>query len=179
MNCTTVHTSTCPICSRERAYKTRLGYLKGINKPCKSCSNSIKRGGVGVSFDSEGKRLCKGCNKYLKISSFYVKVGSKLGTTLCKTCSNNSSRVYNKTTYKFKKYGISQNDFESTLAKQNNSCAICKSTFQAQSKIKTDHDHKTGKFRGLLCHNCNVALGHFQDNLTFLKTAIKYLKKWM
>lgn len=179
MSHATTYTSRCPICNRERSYKTRSGYEKGISKPCKSCSNSFKQGGVGVSFDDKGDRLCRGCSKYLPIGEFYSKDGSKLGTTLCKSCSKNSSRVYNKTTYRFKKYGISEEHFHNILADQNNCCAICKSFFKDHNEIRIDHDHKTGKFRGLLCHHCNVALGHFQDNLEFLKTGIKYLKKWM
>ena len=40
-----------------------------------------------------------------------------------------------------------------------------------------DHDHKTGKIRGVLCPNCNRALGLFQDNVEILKEAIRYLEQ--
>jgi Recombination endonuclease VII len=41
--------------------------------------------------------------------------------------------------------------------------------------IICDHDHTTGHIRGLLCHNCNVGLGLFKENVTLLKEAAAYL----
>jgi len=39
-----------------------------------------------------------------------------------------------------------------------------------------DHDHETGKFRGMLCHHCNRGLGNFKDKIENLEKAIEYLK---
>ena len=41
-----------------------------------------------------------------------------------------------------------------------------------------DHDHITGKTRGLLCLNCNIALGHVQDNPSRLRLMVAYLDKF-
>ena len=64
---------------------------------------------------------------------------------------------------------------------QNFVCAICgKSNFPMKSIssgcLVVDHNHKTNKVRGLLCHNCNRALGLLQDNTETLENAINYLK---
>ena len=44
-------------------------------------------------------------------------------------------------------------------------------------RLAVDHDHKTGKIRGLLCISCNVGLGHFQDDVELLRSAILYLQE--
>jgi hypothetical protein len=79
-----------------------------------------------------------------------------------------------------KKYGITLEWYRNTLAKQNNVCAICKQPETAVIRGKViampvDHDHKTGKARGLLCTKCNQGLGLFRDNKDILQVAIQYL----
>ena len=69
--------------------------------------------------------------------------------------------------------------FEQRFAEQNDSCAICKSpNAGGRGAFHADHNHKTKQPRGVLCHNCNVALGNFQDDPEILQTAIEYLKKY-
>lgn len=51
-------------------------------------------------------------------------------------------------------------------------CEVCK---KKTDKLCADHDHKTGKFRGWICSNCNVALGMVNDNISILMLLIKYL----
>jgi hypothetical protein len=58
---------------------------------------------------------------------------------------------------------------------QNNCCAICGKTFSIIAKPRVDHDHRTGKVRGLLFNNCNVILGLANDDISVLKKAIDYL----
>ena len=65
--------------------------------------------------------------------------------------------------------------------KQNFVCAICgKENFAMGGNhsgcLVVDHDHNTGKVRGLLCHNCNRALGLFKDDPDLTQRATKYLK---
>jgi len=164
-------TSICPICSKVRSYKTQRGRDVNLKKPCKACSNSIKRGGTGLSFNEKGERLCKGCQQYHSKEEYH-----KEFSTYCKLCSNKKTGIYIKNVHRYSKYGIVESDYKSFLEKQQNSCAICKETFNKSVEPKIDHNHATGKVRGLLCHNCNVALGHFKDNINILKTTIKYLE---
>jgi ribosomal protein S8 len=64
------------------------------------------------------------------------------------------------------------------LEQQNHSCYICKEPETVTSRIlSVDHDHETNKVRGLLCTNCNTALGKFKDNISFLKRAVEYLQR--
>ena len=72
-----------------------------------------------------------------------------------------------------RKYNISLEQFNVLSADQRNKCAIC----GEERKLVIDHDHETGKIRGLLCTICNKGLGLFYDNENLLKNAIDYLIK--
>lgn len=70
---------------------------------------------------------------------------------------------------------ITEEQFEALLAGQSGVCAIC---FEAVSeRLNVDHDHSTGKVRGLLCRRCNLLLGKALDNETILASAINYLRR--
>ena len=78
-----------------------------------------------------------------------------------------------------RKYGLTFAEFDKMLTEQNNSCAICKSSVAGgkSNRFMVDHDHETGRVRGLLCKSCNIALGEAKDDLTTLKNMINYLSK--
>ena len=75
-------------------------------------------------------------------------------------------------------YGITLEQYNDLLAKQNGQCAICgRPDHDAKSKnLAVDHCHITRKVRGLLCGNCNNGLGRFQDDIALLERALAYLK---
>jgi hypothetical protein len=132
-------------------------------------------------------RTCKICNIEKELSCFYKRRQSYQYT--CKHCQNETVkkwRVENKANYavyernrKLKSiYGIDLEQYNNILKRQNNSCAICKrkdSGRKDKDNFAVDHCHSTNKVRGLLCMECNTAIGKFKDNVDFLKSAIKYL----
>lgn len=65
---------------------------------------------------------------------------------------------------------------ETMRAAQNNLCAICKDELPEGKHCHVDHDHTTGKVRGLLCHHCNTALGLFDENPDLMEKAAVYLE---
>lgn len=73
-----------------------------------------------------------------------------------------------------KRYGLSIEQYTKLLVAQNNLCAICL-VKPKKSSLAVDHDHKTGKVRGLLCIKCNMALGALDDNTELLFSAARYL----
>ena len=75
-------------------------------------------------------------------------------------------------------FGITLEQYNKLSELQNHVCAICNSpeTHYRNSVLSVDHNHQTGKIRGLLCSTCNRALGLFKDNRKNLINAIKYLK---
>lgn len=79
----------------------------------------------------------------------------------------------------YSKYRMRHQDYLSMLNKQNGNCAICKIDHSQQvnhKHLSIDHDHTTGKVRGLLCNSCNRAIGYFKENVFALQGAIKYLE---
>lgn len=80
-----------------------------------------------------------------------------------------------------KKYGITAEDYIKLFELQNGVCAICgKSETRMVGKtvalLSIDHNHKTGKVRGLLCAECNWIIGKAEDNIEILMSAIQYLE---
>ena len=77
-----------------------------------------------------------------------------------------------------KMYGITYDDFKTMHDKQEGLCAICGQPEKYNGSLAIDHNHKTGKVRGLLCTNCNRALGCFMDSTDNLKNALSYLETY-
>lgn len=76
-----------------------------------------------------------------------------------------------------RKFGLSLTDYYRMLAAQNGVCAICKGPPSGRSvrHFCVDHDHVTGRVRGLLCGHCNSGLGQFRDHPGFMEAAALYL----
>jgi hypothetical protein len=75
------------------------------------------------------------------------------------------------------KYNITIEQYNFMLEKQNGCCNICKKhQDELKNILAVDHDHATGKIRGLLCMKCNRALGAYNDNIDILLNAIEHLK---
>ncbi len=109
----------------------------------------------------------------------------------CKTCCQKNKKFWwnlktkiQKVKYIFvhnlqRSYGLTTVEYSKLLKSQNGVCAICKKK-ETRKKIKrlaVDHNHETGKIRGLLCNNCNNGLGRFGDDPKILKSAVKYLER--
>lgn len=69
-------------------------------------------------------------------------------------------------------------EFHRILTAQKGLCGICNNKLVIGRKTHRDHCHATLKFRGILCSDCNMALGFFKDNITYIENAIIYLLKY-
>lgn len=78
-----------------------------------------------------------------------------------------------------RKYGLTIEEYDEIMERQDGGCAICHATPEEGSgrweRLHVDHDHATERVRGILCHNCNSGLGHFKDDPELLRAAIHYL----
>ena len=109
----------------------------------------------------------------------------------CLTCERERSKAYHRKTngrsmkhcsYR-RNYGLTLQEVQALFESQRGLCAVCgqpeRSTTKRTGEIKMlhiDHDHKTGKIRGLLCQDCNMALGHLQDSSERIQMLLDYAK---
>lgn len=79
-----------------------------------------------------------------------------------------------RSTYLQKTYGLTEADYAAMLAEQNGRCRICGKAPKTRL-LQVDHDHVTGRIRGLLCLRCNQALGRFEYSLAVLEALLLYV----
>jgi len=82
--------------------------------------------------------------------------------------------AYNHAKSLMDKYGMTVETYDSMFDKQGGACFICKRPPKVR-RLAVDHDHTTGKVRGLLCWRCNSGLEKFSDNPHALTRAVLYL----
>ena len=76
------------------------------------------------------------------------------------------------------KYNLTIAEYETMFQEQGGVCAICsESDPKGKGFWHVDHDHMTGKVRGILCDWCNRGLGQYRDNVNYLMSAAAYLIK--
>lgn len=123
---------------------------------------------VGSTIRTKKCRLC-GVEK--PASEFYLRKESGHYRSECKECLSKLST--------FRSTGWTPEAYEKAYIAQKGRCAICgcKLDSSRYTRFAGDHDHKTGKLRGLLCTNCNTALGLMKDSPLRLQSAIDYLKR--
>jgi hypothetical protein len=109
---------------------------------------------------------------YLTIGTIHVIIGeSKMGKK------SNHQSPYTRDS-NLLEYGITEEQYQVLLESQNFGCKICGATTtnKLRKNLSVDHDHRTGRIRGLLCGKCNPMLGLADDNPVILLKAIQYLK---
>ena len=133
-------------------------------------------------------KTCVKCNTERPYDNFSKDKNRKDGLYVyCKICMRVWSREYrlrkprrSKHSEIKYKYGITIEEYNEKLERQGNGCAICKDEKPGggHNNLYVDHNHKTGKVRGLLCRSCNLMIGHAKDDTQLLATAINYLVDW-
>jgi hypothetical protein len=120
------------------------------------------------------------CLLDLPLSNFH-KSGRGRFRAQCKLCRSTSRTDVGSEHYDYHKerarkyrrrYGITIEQYDDMYAAQAGKCLICD---KHKILLNVDHDHATGKVRGLLCSLCNTSLGGFRDDITLLAKAIIYL----
>ena len=128
-------------------------------------------------------QTCTKCDETKPLTEFHKSKDHRYGVRPdCKSCVQ--KRVADR--WVQYKYGLTDEEVQELLVKQDHKCAGCGSaaaprmvTRQRWSKIGlcVDHDHDTGRVRGLLCSACNSALGQVKDNPAVLMNLAGYLER--
>ena len=80
--------------------------------------------------------------------------------------------------FRFYRFGMTPEVFNSAFEKQSGKCAICEKELDAYgSDTCIDHDHNSGLLRWILCKRCNAGIGYFTDNPILLRKAAELLEK--
>lgn len=117
-------------------------------------------------------KQCPSCGLQKPRTNFSKNKTTKDGLqSWCKDCINNQKL--------FREYGITKDQYDILLESQNYKCKICGIVNSGRSdkgRLLVDHDHKTGRVRGLLCHPCNAALGLLKDDEKTISKALEYIR---
>lgn len=149
------------------------------------------------------KKICSKCGLEKDLISFFKHKISKDGhTARCKECikdynkinaprikerkkfwrDNNKEKLNSRSL--FNRYKITQEQYNELYNRQNGRCSICnkEETNKHQNgnikKLSVDHNHITGKIRGLLCWRCNLVLGKINEDIDISTKITEYLQKW-
>jgi Recombination endonuclease VII len=174
----------CPDCGQEKPVSefgnNRLN-RDGLQVYCKACCSRRgaemyrrKRARLGKTVRTRvevppGHKYCRRCDTIKPLSEWHKNVRQSDGlTSYCKACRREIGRLG----HLKRTFGLSPEDLAALIAAQGGTCAICDGPPQ-----HIDHDHDSGKVRGVLCGPCNMGLGQFQDEAARLLRAAAYLRR--
>lgn len=162
-----------------------MSYKKGSFK-CENCNTDVSRKGVKLCRDCyyEKERPSRG-NKELQAQlrkEYKRQYFQKNKERIIQKRKNNPINSDKQFLYFIKsKYGVSELEYKRMLDERDYCCDICglrqMGNAKNKDKLCIDHCHTTDKIRGLLCRNCNSAIGYFKDNIEVIEKSIKYLKR--
>lgn len=148
----------------------RLAVLRPrpVYKTCAKCHRRRKQclfyqAAVGLN---EVMAVCKKCEAVARVA--WEKANPEKDSALRKRRDNHNHLQAN--------FGLTVEQFEQLCEKGGSPCQICKRPERQKRRISLDHDHATGRLRGILCSKCNTLLGYADDDPSLLESAASYLR---
>lgn len=145
--------------------------LNATGKVLGAYKSAAKKTGVTLEVwmtrRASGEKWCFRCRSWKKHEMFSIdrsRAGRK--TSSCKACSSQASTA--------SRYRMTISELAEFRNFHNHLCGIC----LTDKNLVIDHDHKTGKIRGLLCQNCNSAIGKFKESPEIMFKAIEYINNF-
>jgi hypothetical protein len=148
--------------------------LQGQCRQCAAEAYRVKRVAAGKVVAPlivpAGYKFCRSCGKTKPWAEWSMNKRASDGLqTRCKECASAAGRR----DHLRNAYGMTVADLDAMLVAQHGVCAIC----QAAAAAHVDHDHRSGRVRGLLCFRCNAAIGQLGDDPRVVRRAARYLER--
>ena len=198
-------TRECRVCGESKELSLENFKLRDVKRfifrnECKLCSNAADRKREAVKFASSrrkkqdreieqeamhsiGKRKCSNCLEVKSEDDFGLQPKGKYGLkSRCKACiaklkTKSTPEQLERANYlrRFRKYGLTEEQYLKLISDSGNKCMICSKEFKTATDAFIDHCHSTGLVRGVLCSSCNSGLGFFKDSSLLLSKANNYI----
>lgn len=142
-----INCTKCGELKNETQFRPRPKLKRGYNSWCRECENLETR----KKYKPKPKKVVIKDNEYTKL--------------------NNLKRMLKH------RYNLEYSDYLLMYEQQNKCCAICNEPKElgGHKGLQVDHSHETNEVRGLLCRNCNVAIGYLKENKEIILNIINYL----
>jgi hypothetical protein len=150
---------------------------------CSKCNIKKDKEGFHASMwkrPLKNKIVCKVCHNKETLERYHRKIKDPEWRAKRKLQTVKAEKKYREQGKKTaaqrkRRYGIDKEAWDAMYLEQQGCCKICGKAV-ASNSIHTDHCHKTGTVRGLLCQKCNMGIGMLNDNPTVLRNAAEYLE---
>jgi hypothetical protein len=182
-------TKRCSQCKKVKS----IDQFYTTRSECKNCTASYRKRKGAANFCKEGSKICAACNQLKDYCQFRKDSWKPDGHSReCKTCRNARNVEYQRKNVVGRRnkaidfQGKSSKEikaiYDEVYELQQGCCAICRMPEVKRYRgrvvrLAMDHCHVTGKFRGLLCFQCNVLLARFKDNPETFQRGVDYLQK--
>ncbi|MET9431965.1 endonuclease VII domain-containing protein [Streptomyces sp. NPDC003036] len=159
------------------AFAIRRSNIDGLQRECRECAADRHRKrqiALGKNVRPrvqvpEGHQCCQRCGEIKPYSEWHRNATTSDGlSTACKACRAVAARA----DYLMRSYGLTEAEREEMVSSQMGICSIC----LRRPAVHVDHCHETGKVRGVLCFNCNSAIGKLGDDPDTVRRAAAYLE---
>lgn len=170
----------CVRCGEEKphaAFAVKRSNLDGLQRHCRECGaeyHRLRQEALGKKVrprvkTPEGHKYCHRCGEIKPHAEWDRNSTASDGlSTRCKAC----RAIEGRAGHLKRQYGITIAERDEMILSQMGICSIC----LAAPAVHVDHCHETGRVRGVLCFNCNSAIGKLGDDPDTLRRAIAYLE---
>ena len=193
----------CRSCREERAsgqFRRDIRTRDGLARDCITCAEAEIAGKWAASIEKElsadpslatATRTCPKCSESKPLISFTANKNGRNGrNTHCRACQASKMRDWRarnadhiqkqqRKDWLNRKYGISLAEYDEILGAQGGRCAICREEGSVlrdgSTRLAVDHDHATGRVRGILCLSCNQAIALLEQYDHWIENALTYL----